>query len=143
MDAAPQGLSARVSALGKRRPPSPVNANLAMDLPHKCFQDWQIPILPVPSPAAGAAAAAAAGANASAADETGEWHFVKVEHDSSGREIQKRGWIATRPGAKGTLHMSTAWNGEGIDGDALVGVTLGCGAHPVAGRRQVKRPRRS
>lgn len=128
LDTDPGGLSARVSKLGKRRPPKPVNPNLALDLPHKCYMDYLIPVVPVgASGAAGAPAAAdeeVAYANATAPV---DWHFVKMEIDTTGREIYKRGWIATRPGAKATVHLNTAFHGEGINASALVTITIGCG----------------
>lgn len=120
LDADPGGLSARVSELGKRRPPKPVNPSLAQNLPHKCYMDYLIPIVP-----------AGGGDAANSSEAGGDWHFVKKEIDSAGREINKRGWIVTRPGAKATVHLNTAFHGEGIDETALVGITFGCGVRPT------------
>lgn len=137
LDADPSGLSARVSALGQRRPPRAVNEGLAAlnDLPRKCYSDWRIPLQPVVLPAAttpsgaGAAAAAAAAGNATGAGgggDDGGWRYVETESEG-GREIQKRGWVVRRVGARALLRVNTAWGGEGIDNGAAVTVGIGWG----------------
>ena len=65
LDADPGGLSARISELGKRRPPQPVNPNLAQKLPHKCYTDYLIPLLvPVEEEGGGAGASEGKGERA-------------------------------------------------------------------------------
>lgn len=134
LDADPGGVSARVSALGRRRPPRPVNANLAEDLPHKCYVDWLIPLQPVDPlekvlsarEMEEASWAVEAGGPVPEVKETGEWHFVTVEFaDEGDREIRKRGWLVSRVGARATVHINTEFHGEGIDTQVPVGVTIG------------------
>lgn len=119
LDADPNGLSARTSALGRRRPPRPVNDLSALDYPHKCYNDWHIPLVPLPAVAGGG------NATGEGAEDAGGWRYAEVEKEG-GREIHKRGWLASRPGAAAEVHVNTAWGGEGIDPGALVGVSIGC-----------------
>lgn len=126
-----------------------MNAGLAaLGHPHKCYNDWHIPLAPLP-PAGGAEAgvAAAEGAGAGAGDRErdaggGGWRYVEVEREG-GREIRKRGWLATAAGARARVRVNTAWGGLGIDPAALVEVSLGRAAPSFSRLSQLRLARRS